>query len=228
MKKELPPQLNHWRLREGALGSDEDSGYEGCFIIPSAQKDPKGIGHPFHYHQIFQVQASEIAGGILSGVDWEKLTVISKTEIHDRLEQRQPTIREMRWIKQNFWEDHETIAMLMGSTQSHLAIDHRIMHWFRPGSGWNILPELFRELVPNEDTFAEPEDSGVSVVDLVKARRAGAASREREEAISKHSRAKADALRILDTAKFESYDSGARYSISQEQFDHLRKIIEIG
>lgn len=219
------------------MGTDDEAMYEGCFVIPSAKKDPDGIGHPFEYHLVLQVQSSEIAGAAVSGIDWEKVTVIAKIPMAGgALEQRQPTIREMRWLKDQFWEDHETIAMFMGSREAHLAIDHRIMHWFRPADGWNTLPELFRELVPviDEETGADLGQP-LTVVDIVRERRAAAHSRERQQGLDAQARRLDDIRKILDGALYVGPRDDAQvaereghYRLGEGTMARLRELLGIG
>jgi len=232
MKAHIPVELNHWRLREGEMATDEDSNYEGCFIIPSAKKDPDRIGHPFDYHQIFQIQSSEIAGGVQSGTDWEKVTVIVKApQAGGALSQRQPNIREIRWIKSLFWEDWETCCSFFGSHEAHLAIDHRILHLFRKADGSMDVPELFREMLPDamlaqtEEVAGEEFEGRRSVFDLLRGRREKAHKDAREEKKSNAGRDKAEAKRILDTARVDPDSLG--YKISEANFKRLRSLLGI-
>ena len=240
MKAQIPVELNHWRLKETHLATEDDANYEGCFIIPSEQKDPDKIGHPFDYHAIFQIQSSEIAGGVQSGTEWEKVTVIVKIERPGGvLEQRKPNGREIRWIKSLFWEDWETCCEFHGSHEAHLSTDHRVLHLMRKADGSMDVPELYRELVPD---FApapapdgeEPEfEERTSVFDLLKRRREKAHKREREEKVAQAGRHKAEVKRILDTAEYRAPDSPSDqlftpfYAVQAPQMDRLRELLDI-
>jgi len=230
MKTEVSTNLNIWRLREGPMATDNDAMYEGCFIIPSAKmmKDA-GPGHPFEYHDIFQVKSSELpAPG--SEESWEHVTAICKRDERGHLEQRILTLREAYWLRDQFWPEHQTATIYLGGPDCRERTDHRIMHIFRDPD-FGKIPDLFREKMLLEDPQYEggygPEVE--TIADMVRQKRGERMKSDQDEIEAGRARMLHDARQIIQFAEQlpTKEGDGRTVKFSADAWARLAKVLQI-
>ena len=102
-------QVEQWRIRRGAYGSDAGE-MQGAFVIPG----PCG--------RDLRVIAS--SGDESLGVDWEHVSV--------SLGNRCPNWQEMDYIKSLFWADEEAVMQLHPPRSQWINNHNYCLHLWRP------------------------------------------------------------------------------------------------
>lgn len=87
MKEPPDERLKNWRLRRGPLGSDDDMGNTGAFLVPG----------PLN----FKLQV--ISSGTDEKHGWEHVSVTTYRK------KRIPTWIEMCFVKEIFWDPEENV-----------------------------------------------------------------------------------------------------------------------
>lgn len=95
---------NQYRIKEGALGSDETYGNNGLFMVP------------FESYTL-QVIASD-------GEGWEHVSV--------SLNNRTPNWREMCFIKSLFWEDEDCVVQYHPPKSEYVNNHDYCLHLWKP------------------------------------------------------------------------------------------------
>lgn len=104
---------NKYRVRDGALGSDDTAGNNGAFIVPLA------------HGQIVHVVASTDGG-------WEHVSVSRRD--------RCPTWDEMCWVKGLFWEPEDCVVQFHPSASQYVNLHPYCLHMWRPVDGVLVTP----------------------------------------------------------------------------------------
>lgn len=221
MRSTVPDTLNHGRIREGAMATDDSAMFEGGFVIPS----------PFAKLTFFQIRSSEIGAVGNDGPTWEHVCVVVKRVKYilgreDIAEQRAPTDPEIRYIMSLFWDADESVAVFYSnSAEVAKRSKPQILHLFRPSDGWYQCPELFREEhrgeIPADGPAKVPDIPAETVADLCAARQ----SRSRD---SSAGRRLYDIRRIVETCvePNRATDGMMSLRVREDQWKALLALLE--
>lgn len=113
MKSATTKFLEQHRLKNGSYGSDRSFGFNGVFFLPMES----GL--------VFKVICSD-------GMGWEHVSV--------SLPDRCPTWDEMCWIKNQFWDGHETIMQLHPPESEYVNNARFCLHLWKPTTRMIPLP----------------------------------------------------------------------------------------
>lgn len=102
---------NEFRVRTGPLGSTDQDGNNGVFLIPRDKKRSKS----YRYNVI----ASDELG-------WEHISVT----LHNR--NRCATWKEMCWIKDIFWDEDDTVIQYHPAKEDYVNYHPYCLHLWRP------------------------------------------------------------------------------------------------
>ena len=208
--------MNRFRLREGAMATDDDALYEGCFIIKS----------PFDRFTVFQVKSSELPDPIDPEQTWEHITVIVKQELmpSKQLVQRKPDHRERDYIMSMFWDEWETVQEFHNrSANKHL--DHRIAQYWRHSEGQTVIPEIYREEVPPEVMTKQLEERPLSEWS-----KEWQENEKRDELARTRSReivALYDVRQMLELAERTEVGKKMRLTLDERSWQKLRAILDL-
>jgi len=95
---------NQYRVKEGAMGSDESFGNNGCFIIPFRSYD-------------FTIIASD-------GMGWEHVSI--------SLRNRCPNWEEMCWFKELFWDEDDVVVQYHPAKSDYVNNHPNCLHLWKP------------------------------------------------------------------------------------------------
>lgn len=104
--------MHQWRVREGALASDDSAGNNGAFLMPGARQP------------LLQIIASD-------GEGWEHVSV-SVPGNHTT-----PSWEEMDFVKRLFWDDTDCVAQLHVPRKDWVNFHPYTLHlWRQIGHEW--------------------------------------------------------------------------------------------
>lgn len=115
-------QVDTFRVRIGALGSDDSYGLNGAFMIPFLGSRLPGMTAP-----VLRVISS-------SGKEWHDMGLDPPVWEHVSvsLQARCPTWEEMDFVKQLFWNDDELVLQLHVPREKHINRNNFCLHLWKP------------------------------------------------------------------------------------------------
>jgi hypothetical protein len=118
MRAIVPVRLSNGRVRDGWYGSDGSDGMNGAFYVTA----PTGAS--------LKIIASDANDPESCG--WEHVSV----SLHNRC----PNWPEMCWVKNLFWEPHETVIQFHVPEADHISIHDYCLHLWRDTRNGHALP----------------------------------------------------------------------------------------
>ncbi len=111
MKEKLSDELESGRVRTGVMASTGFDGMNGFFITD-------------HVGGSIKIMASDGSGWDLPGQPWEHVSVSCET--------RCPTWIEMDWVKDQFWDEGETVIQFHVPKSDHINRHPYCLHLWKP------------------------------------------------------------------------------------------------
>lgn len=116
MKKKVPYAAEKYRITDGPLASNITCGFNGAFLIP-------------YKRFILNVMVSDEEG-------WDHVSISVSNRI--------PTWYEMKYIKELFWEDYETVVQFHPCKDEYVNDQHNVLHlWKKQGIEYVLPPKEF-------------------------------------------------------------------------------------
>lgn len=116
MKKQVPQNIERYRIKIGPLASDASYGMNGAFTINYA--------------------GTELHVIISDGEGWDHVSVSTW--------HRCPTFDELKWIKNLFWEKDETVIHFWPKESEYVNFHPYTLHlWKKQGVDYELPPKKF-------------------------------------------------------------------------------------
>lgn len=222
MKSTVPDDLNRFRLREGAMATDDDANYEGAFLVPS----------PFDARATLQIMSSELPPPGSDCVCTERVSTIVKVRTPGRLggiTERSPTIAELRYVRSLFFEDKEVPVIPLPHPDFSPTHPKNAMLLHRPGGFTELPPAYLEEVEPrHSDGAPTPPEQAVNVVEFCQGLQKDAAAREASEREASASRRLDDVKRLINGLNWRPDSKGnTKLVLSAEQFARLASLLRL-
>lgn len=123
MKKEVPQEVEKYRIRYGLYGSDSSLGFNGQFILPGIKRRSRLL-----------VMVSDGIDPISKG--WEHASV---SHMDDDLI---PSWDDMAYVKDKFWDDEETVIQFHPK-KSEYVNNFQVLHlWKKIDIDFELPPSI--------------------------------------------------------------------------------------